>query len=123
MNLTAQSFVAAKKVSASGHCRSFDETWAWVKPKLKRVPVSRVLDVTPLDYVGLPVWSAVTPLARDLTVHAGKGPTAEAARLSAVMEGIERVSAEAVPPGFETRGSFTALSPRAEMCIRDRTRW
>ncbi len=113
MNLTAQHFARAKKVSASGHCRSFEETWAWVKPKLKRVPISRVLDVTPLDYVGLPVWSAVTPLAKDLTVHAGKGPTAGAARLSAVMEGIERVSAEAVPPAFETRGSLAALAPRA----------
>ncbi|MBL8955601.1 MAG: YcaO-like family protein [Myxococcaceae bacterium] len=113
MNLAAHSFGPAKKVSASGHSRSFEETWAWVKPKLKRVPISRVLDVTPLDYVGLPVWSAVTPLARDLTVHAGKGPTAGAARLSAVMEGIERVSAETVSPGFETRGSFTALGSRA----------
>lgn len=63
---------------------------------IDRVPVTRVYDATPLDYVGLPVWGAVTPLACDLKVHAGKGATALAARISAVMEAIERVSAERV---------------------------
>ena len=63
---------------------------------LERVPVTRVYDATPLDCLGIPVWAAVTPLARDLTVHAGKGETHLAARLSAVMEAIERVCAEDV---------------------------
>lgn len=58
------------------------------------VPVTRLADLTPLDRLGLPVWSAATPLARDLTTHMGKGIDAVAARVSALMEAVERVSAE-----------------------------
>jgi YcaO-like protein with predicted kinase domain len=61
-----------------------------------RVPVTRIYDASTVDYLGLPVWGAVTPLARDLKVHAGKGATAQAARISAVMEAIERTCAEEV---------------------------
>lgn len=58
------------------------------------VPITRLADLTPLDRLGLPVWSAVTPLARDLTTHLGKGANAVAARVSALMEAVERSSAE-----------------------------
>jgi ribosomal protein S12 methylthiotransferase accessory factor len=86
-------------VSAPARTRralSYEETERRLAPVLARVPITRVYDATPLDWIGLPVWSAVTPLALDLTVHAGKGPTAAAARISATMEAIERVSAEQV---------------------------
>ena len=43
------------------------------------------------------MFAAITPLARDLTTHMGKGMSRQAARVSAVMEAIERVSAEEVP--------------------------
>ena len=49
------------------------------------------------------MWAAVTPLALDLTVHAGKGLTPAAARISAEMEAVERVCAEALEPGREVR--------------------
>jgi ribosomal protein S12 methylthiotransferase accessory factor len=70
------------------------ETYARVRRIARQVPISRVVDLTPLDDLGLPAYSAVTPLARDLKVHNGKGATAEAARVSALMEAVERVSAE-----------------------------
>jgi YcaO-like protein with predicted kinase domain len=76
---------------------------------LERVPVTRVYNASPLDVLGLPVWAAVTPLASDLTVHAGKGATDQAARISAVMEAVERVSAEAVDPARERSASFAEL--------------
>jgi ribosomal protein S12 methylthiotransferase accessory factor len=60
------------------------------------VPITRLADLTPLDRLGLPVWSATTPLARDLTTHLGKGADAVAARVSALMEAVERASAERV---------------------------
>lgn len=91
-------FVSASETTEAGHARDFAETWSWVEPLLKRVPITRVYDATPIDFIGSPVWSAVTPLAKDLTVHAGKGATAHAAKLSAVMEAIERVSAERLTP-------------------------
>lgn len=90
-------FVPTPVASASGHARPFEETYAWVQPQMRRVPITRVTDISPLDPVGLPVWVAVTPLAKDLTTHAGKGRHALAARVSAIMEAIERTSAESIP--------------------------
>ncbi|NMO20534.1 YcaO-like family protein [Pyxidicoccus fallax] len=75
-----------------------------------KVPITRVSDLTPLDSIRLPVFTAVTPLARDLTTHLGKGVDAASARVSAMMEAVERVSAEQAPKGSTRSGSFTRLS-------------
>lgn len=88
---------ARKKAHAAGRSVSLDETWAGLQTVLPQVPVSRISDLTPLDRLGLPTFSAVTPLAKDLTTHMGKGMTRQGARISAVMEAIERVSAEQAP--------------------------
>lgn len=103
------SFIPTPVVTESGHARSLEETYAWVKPLLRRVPITRLINVTPLDFVGLPVWSAVTPLARDLTVHAGKGRTSVAAQLSSIMEAVERVCAESLPDDRLRKSSHDAL--------------
>jgi len=63
------------------------------------------------------VWAAVTPLALDLTVHAGKGLTPTAARVSAVMEAIERVCAERVDPGRVRRATFAELAAAGEPAL------
>jgi YcaO-like protein with predicted kinase domain len=70
------------------------DTYARVARIARKIPITRVADLTPLDDLRLPVYSAVTPLAQDLKVHNGKGATREAARVSAMMEAVERVSAE-----------------------------
>jgi ribosomal protein S12 methylthiotransferase accessory factor len=87
---------------------SIGETARRLESLIARVPITRISDLTPLDPLGLPVYVSVTPLARDLTTHAGKGTDRPAARVSAIMEAIERVSAE----GAETavRASFAKLS-------------
>ncbi|HEY2159882.1 MAG TPA: YcaO-like family protein, partial [Solirubrobacteraceae bacterium] len=96
--------------SPAGHALTYEETERRLARVLTRVPITRVYDATPLDWLGLPVWAAVTPLAVDLTVHAGKGLTPVAARISAVMEAIERVSAESVDDEGRIRGAtFTEL--------------
>jgi YcaO-like protein with predicted kinase domain len=69
---------------------------ARVRAQASRIPITRLSDLTPLDRLRLPVFSATTPLARDLTTHMGKGLDADAAQLSAMMEAVERVSAEQV---------------------------
>lgn len=66
----------------------------FLKSTIDQVPVTRIADITPLDVLGTPVFASVTPLARDLTTHLGKGMDKETARVSAVMEAVERVSAE-----------------------------
>jgi YcaO-like protein with predicted kinase domain len=69
----------------------------------ERVPITRVYDATRLDWLGVPVWAAVTPLALDLTVHAGKGATPQDAQIGAVMEAIERVCAERIEDSGRVR--------------------
>ncbi|HEV7898619.1 MAG TPA: YcaO-like family protein [Planosporangium sp.] len=107
-------FGATPTVTEAGHCRPLAETWAWIQPVLSRVPVTRIYDATPLDVLGLPIWSAVTPLAKDLTVHAGKGASALAAKVSAAMEAIERVSAESIPAERVRKASFDELVASAD---------
>ena len=70
------------------------ETAARLAPLCRRVPITRVSNLTPLDPLALPVFGAVTPLARDLTTHLGKGFDETTARVSALMEAIERPCAE-----------------------------
>jgi len=97
------------------------ETYARVREVARRIPISRVADLTPLDDLGLPAYSAVTPLARDLKIHNGKGATREAARVSAMMEAVERVSAErtsaptvvASYAELSGRGGPSPVDPRA----------
>jgi ribosomal protein S12 methylthiotransferase accessory factor len=85
------------------------ETEAQVRSLLPSIPVTRVAELTPLDVVGLPVFSACTPLATDLAVHLGKGIDARGAWLGAVMEAIERVSAEEFDEASTVRASFEEL--------------
>jgi len=56
--------------------------------------VTRLAEITRLDRVGLPVWQAVRPLGRALSVHQGKGISDADARLGACMEAIESDHAE-----------------------------
>jgi ribosomal protein S12 methylthiotransferase accessory factor len=88
---------------------SAEETELGLRSVLGRVPVTRVSDLTPLDRLGLPVFTAVTPFARDLTTHMGKGADAVSAKVSACMEAIERLSAETAGTAATVRGSFASL--------------
>ncbi len=106
------SFGPARKLPPNGRTVPPEDTLRRVRPLLARVPVTRVADVTPLDVVGLPVFSACTPLAVDLAVNLGKGPDPLSARVSAVMEAIERVSAESVDGVAGCRASFEELCRR-----------
>jgi len=56
--------------------------------------VTRVANITGLDHVGIPVYSAIRPRATTLAVASGKGLTPSAAMVSAGMEAIEVFSAE-----------------------------
>jgi YcaO-like protein with predicted kinase domain len=64
------------------------------KSMMDQIPITRVADITPIDVLGIPVFASVTPLAKDLTTHLGKGVDRETAFISSVMEAVERVSAE-----------------------------
>jgi ribosomal protein S12 methylthiotransferase accessory factor len=50
---------------------------------------TRLADITGLDRLGIPVWQAVRPWSRSVSVHQGKGLDPGLARLGACMEAIE----------------------------------
>ena len=107
------SFQRTPVASPTGHACPLEETEARLRGLLHKVPITRVFDATSLDVLGLPVWCAVTPLALDLTVHAGKGMTATASRISAVMEAIERTSAETLAADRVVTETYHRLSANA----------
>ena len=90
-----------------------------VEGKLKRAGVTRIAEITHLDRLGIPVYSAIRPGAAEgaVSIYAGKGATKNQAKASAMMEAFERYSAEinkADTDKFE-RGTFpekeNALDP------------
>ena len=78
--------------SGTHRTRSLAETEAFAVEAARLAGVSRLAEMTGLDRTGIPTWSAARPAAEDgnLTVSGGKGLTAQAARLSALMEAVER---------------------------------
>ncbi|MEX5632815.1 YcaO-like family protein [Parafrankia sp. FMc2] len=76
------------------------DTWAWLRPMLTDFGVTRVADLTGLDTIGVPVFQAVRPAARTVSVSQGKGLSADAARVSAAMEAVELWHAEQPLTGF-----------------------
>jgi putative methanogenesis marker protein 1 len=73
-----------------------EETLARVSAALPAAGITRVADITNLDRIGIPVFSSIRPTADTgaVSVYNGKGATPAEARVSAMMEGIERYSAE-----------------------------
>jgi ribosomal protein S12 methylthiotransferase accessory factor len=73
-----------------------EETIENYKGKTKIAGITRISEITHLDSVGIPVFTAVRPNAQDgsVSVYAGKGATKAQAKASAMMEAFERYSAE-----------------------------
>lgn len=68
-------------------------------PLLPALGITRVANVTHLDYIGIPVCMAVRPASRTLSVWQGKGSSLAAAKVSAIMEAAESFFAEQMRPG------------------------
>ena len=69
-------------------------TLARLLPRLPEFGITRVARLTGFDRTGIEVFAAVRPNARGLSVANGKGLGAAAAKVSAVMEAVERWHAE-----------------------------
>jgi ribosomal protein S12 methylthiotransferase accessory factor len=84
-------------------CREPVRTLEMIAPLLGWLGITRLADITGLDFLGVPVAQAVRPGAATVTVSQGKGATRAAALVSAAMEAIELSCAEnAVPPAALT---------------------
>ncbi|MCX4554317.1 MULTISPECIES: YcaO-like family protein [unclassified Streptomyces] len=88
--------------------RTPEQTWAAVAGRLPDYGITRVADLTGLDCIGLPVWTAVRPASATLSTSQGKGATDLLAKLSSVMEAIELWHVEQPLP-------IAACGPSAEV--------
>ena len=78
----------------------------------QKIGVTRLADITNMDILGIPNYSAVLPGTEDyIWVYSGKGATKAHARASALMESIERYSSlpSGGPKNF-IQGSYDQLS-------------
>lgn len=71
-----------------------EQTLERLRPHLAGLGITRVANITGLDRIGIPVYVAVRPNARSLSVSQGKGIDAAAAKASAIGESIESAHAE-----------------------------
>ena len=88
-----------------------EETLSRIESKMRVAGITRVADITNLDRIGIPVFSSIRPTAEGgaISVYNGKGATPVEAKVSAMMEGIERYSAEVHDRELVT-GKFSELS-------------
>ncbi|MFF8882132.1 YcaO-like family protein [Streptomyces flaveolus] len=94
--------------------REPEDTWRALAPELGRLGITRVARLTGLDYLGIPVWTAIRPAARTLVTSQGKGASDILAKVSAVLEAAELWHAEQ-PVQLETRGTHRELDPTYPM--------
>jgi ribosomal protein S12 methylthiotransferase accessory factor len=90
---------------------TLEATWKRFAPAAKKAGITRIADLTGLDTLGIPVFAAIRPMGTSLSTQQGKGLTAEAARISALMESLETYSAENLRAPV-VRGSYRALKKR-----------
>lgn len=90
--------------------RPLSATLAAARAAAARAGVTRLADVTGLGGLGVPTFQAVRPLSRSLSVSQGKGLTAMAAAVSALLEAVELDLAERVAAPPEPPVPLRALS-------------
>ncbi len=72
------------------------ETLARLTPLLPQMGITRVANITGLDYIGIPVVMVCRPNSRSIAVAQGKGLDLAAAKVSGLMEAVETYHAERV---------------------------
>jgi ribosomal protein S12 methylthiotransferase accessory factor len=87
---------ATVALSSSLRSRTAEESLALARPLALERGISRVVDTTWLDRLGIPVYASIRPNAANnsLCVHAGKGRFHSEAKIGAYMEAIEFSFAE-----------------------------
>ena len=92
--------------------KSSEETVQDIIPIWKKNIVTRISDITHMDKLHIPNYSAILPGTEDfIWVYSGKGPTKADAKASALMEAVERYSSlsENCRTDF-IRGTYVDLS-------------
>ena len=96
----------------SSRIKPVEETIKTILPVSSSIGITRLADITNMDILGIPNFSAVLPGTEDyIWVYNGKGATRMDAKASALMESIERYSS--LPSGNRKKmiqGSYNELS-------------
>lgn len=97
-----------------------ERTWSRISGHLRRAGVTRMADITDLDRIGIPVYSAIVPRSNDgISVYNGKGATKLIAKTSAAMEAIERF-ASWLPIRPAVIASFAELTEAGRVAMNPR---
>src|ERR671919_660160 len=90
------------KGKVSSRSRSVQDTLKTILPVSNNIGITRLADITDMDILGIPNFSAVLPGTEDyIWVYSGKGATKLDAKASALMESIERYCS--LPSGNQNR--------------------
>jgi ribosomal protein S12 methylthiotransferase accessory factor len=99
-------------VNGTSRIKPAQETLIEVTALAKKIGVTRLADITDMDILRIPNYSAILPGTEDyIWVYSGKGPTKTHAKVSALMESIERYSSlpSGAPRNF-IQGSYDQVS-------------
>jgi ribosomal protein S12 methylthiotransferase accessory factor YcaO len=106
-------FQSQKKWTLNGTTRvtPVEKTLMNVSEISRKIGLTRIADITYMDKLYIPNYSCVLPGTEDyIWVYSGKGPTKKHAKVSAIMESIERYSA--LPTNYSRKfitGTFNQL--------------
>ncbi|MEM7222951.1 MAG: YcaO-like family protein [Pseudomonadota bacterium] len=93
-----------------------EATYRRIAPLFEKVGITRLADITGLDKIGVPVFNAIRPDSRSLSVSQGKGIARPQARVSAAMESIELYHAETIEAEIR-RTSYRELLEAGEPAV------
>ncbi len=115
MKTTSQLLLKSRKkwnTMGTSRIQPVELTLEKVNSLIREIGITRIADITNMDRLKIPNFSAVLPGTEDyIWVYSGKGPTKNHARASAIMESIERFSS--LPANYDgkiLRGTFKELS-------------
>jgi len=83
-------------INLKGTVRARDpaETLRVIQPYIQKAGITRIANLTHLDCLGIPVFTCIRPLSKNLSTSQGKGITDDLAKCSAYMEAIEHYFSE-----------------------------
>ena len=115
MKTTSQLLLKSRKkwnTMGTSRIQPVELTLEKVNSLIHEIGITRIADITNMDRLKIPNFSAVLPGTEDyIWVYSGKGPTKNHARASVIMESIERFSS--LPANYDgkiLRGTFKELS-------------
>src|ERR687887_1002539 len=108
-------------MDGTSRIKPVDQTLKHIMPVCQKIGLTRIADITRMDILNVPNYSAVLPGTEDyIWVYSGKGPTKAHAKASALMESVERYSSlpSGGPRNF-VQESYFQLSKRSRVLHPD----